>query len=457
MRTRSLRPLLATAALLSASAGCANAQDKPRISAEEAKPMDTTPWVPPPSRLARGEVAPDYARFGLDLFQRLAQARPDENVVVSPLSAGLAVSMVANGATGSTRAGIERALATGMELDALNAANASLAAALRTDDVELAVANSLWAREGVPFLPSFMERNQQFYRAQVATLDFNSPEAARRINDWASRNTNGRITQMVEPPLDADLILYLMNAVYFKGRWRDEFRAQATQPRTFHAPGGDVQRPMMTRTGSYGWMQGEGFQAVRLPYRGDRLAMYVLLPDTGQSLAQLRGRVTADAWQGWMTRLSPREVALTMPKYRLNVESRLNQPLSAMGMGGCVQPDGGPLWRPADAGVPGAAERLRGPGQAKGVHRGQRGGHGGRRRHGHRDANDEHAGAAAGVHGGPAVRHRHPRRPDGRAALHRPGDGSPDGVARVGESADRQDEGRRGGRGRIRPSIRFRG
>jgi serine protease inhibitor len=205
--------------------------------------------------------------------------------------------------------------------------------------VELAVANSLWARQGEPFLPSFMERNQQFYRAEVATLDFASPDAARRINEWASRSTHGRITRMVEPPLDGDLIMYLMNAVYFKGRWQDEFRPQATRLRTFHAPGGDVQRPMMSRTGSYGWMQGEGFQAVRLPYRGGRFSMYVLLPDSGQSLAQLRGRLSAEAWRGWMTRFAPRDVMLTMPRYRLNLESRLNQPLTAMGMAEAFDPN----------------------------------------------------------------------------------------------------------------------
>lgn len=339
MLARSLRPIVAAAVLLSAAAGCANPQDRPRIDTAGVKPLDTTPWIPGPGRLARGEAAPDYAAFGLDLFGRLASAKPDQNVVVSPLSAGLAVSMVANGATGSTRAGIERALSTGMELDALNAANASLAAALRTEDVELAVANSIWARQGIPFLRSFMERNEQFYRAQVATLDFDSPDAARRINEWASRNTNGRITQMVQPPLDGDLIMYLMNAVYFKGRWQDEFRPQASRPRTFHAPGGPVQRPMMTRTGSYGWMRGEGFQAVRLPYRGGRFSMVVLLPDSGRSLAQLRGGLSAEAWRGWMTRFAPREVALTMPKYRLNLESRLNQPLAAMGMAEAFDPN----------------------------------------------------------------------------------------------------------------------
>lgn len=338
MHVRTVRPLLAAAALLTVSAGCARAQDKPRIDAAEARPMDTTPWIPGPSRLARGELGPDYAAFGLDLFRRLADARPDENVVVSPLSAGLAVSMLANGATGDTRAGIERALATGMGLDALNTANASLAAALRSQDVELAVANSLWARQGVPFLPAFLQQNRQFYGAEIASLDLSTPDAARRINEWASRSTRGRITEMVDGPLDAEVILYLMNAVYFKGRWQDEFRAQDTRPRTFHAPGGAVQRPMMSRTGSYGYLRGEGFQAVRLPYRGERFAMYVLLPDSGQSLAQLRGRLAAEAWRGWMGEFRPREVRLTMPRYRMNVESRLNQPLTAMGMADAFSP-----------------------------------------------------------------------------------------------------------------------
>lgn len=336
MRALSLR---ATTALgvLALTAACAQAQDKPPISAEGVKPLDTTPWVPGPGHMDAQQNGPDYVPFGLHLFNRLAEPRAGENVVVSPLSAGLAISMLANGATGETRAGIERALDVGMGLDALNPANAALSQALRSDDLELAIANSLWARQGVPFLPTFMDVNRQFYGAEVATLDFNSPDAARRINDWASRNTRGRITRMVDR-LDTDLIMYLMNAVYFKGRWQDEFRAADTRPRTFHAPGGDVQRPMMARTGDYGHLRGEGFQAVRLPYRGGRFAMYVLLPDAGQSLAQLRGRMTAEAWRGWMDDFRVTEVSLVMPKYRMALESRLNNPLQAMGMADAFSP-----------------------------------------------------------------------------------------------------------------------
>ncbi|HEU0298725.1 MAG TPA: serpin family protein [Longimicrobium sp.] len=336
MHTFSLRPLAAFA-LLPLAAACASAQE-PRMDARDAKPLDTTPWQLPPGEIPALRPS-DYAAFGLDLFRQIAEARPDANVVVSPLSAGLAVSMLANGAEGETLAGIERALAAGMELEALNGTNAALAQALRTADVELAIGNSLWGRQGVPFLPAFMERNRRFYDAEVAALDFASPAAAERINRWVSESTSGRIARMVEPPISPDAVLFLMNAVYFKGRWASEFEAGQTRPMPFRAAGGrTVQRPMMSRTGDYGYLRGDGFQAVRLPYRGGRFAMYVLLPDASSSVAALRQRLTPQAWGEWMGGFGEREVRVVMPRYRINVESRLNGPLQAMGMADAFSP-----------------------------------------------------------------------------------------------------------------------
>jgi serpin B len=340
MRSILIRPL-AAAALLTLVAACVSAQEdkvderKPKqIDVRDVKPLDTQPWQLPPSQLPASSVV-DYAAFGLGVFRQLADAKPNDNVVFSPLSAGLAVSMLANGAQGETLAGIERTLGTGIGVEALNGANVALVQALRGGDVELAIANSLWARQGIPFLPSFMETNRRFYDAEVAALDFSSPAASARINRWVSDKTRGRITRMVEDgPIDADVILYLMNAVYFKGRWQDEFQAGATRPMPFHAAGGrTVQRPMMQRTGEYRYLRADGFQALRLPYRGGRFAMYVLLPDEGSSVAALRGQLTPQAWTDWMGRFGgAREVRVVMPKYRVNVESGLNRPLQALGM-----------------------------------------------------------------------------------------------------------------------------
>ncbi|HYR07347.1 MAG TPA: serpin family protein [Longimicrobium sp.] len=340
MRSFPIRPLVA-AALLTLGAACVSAQEdkmenRPpkQPDARDAKPLDTQPWQLPPGQRP-SFVTADYSAFGLGLFRQLADARPNENVVVSPLSAGLAISMLANGAQGETLAGIQRTLVTGMDVETLNGTNQALVQALRGGDVELSIANSLWARQGIPFLPAFLDRNRRFYDAEISTLDFATPEAAARINRWASDGTNGRITRMVEDgPLDGDLILYLMNAVYFKGRWQDEFQASATRPLPFHAAGGrTVQRPMMHRTGDYGYLRADGFQGLRLPYRGGRFAMYVLLPDQGSSVAALRGRLTPDAWAEWMGGFgAPREVRVVMPKYRINVESGLNRPLQTLGM-----------------------------------------------------------------------------------------------------------------------------
>ncbi|HEV3052308.1 MAG TPA: serpin family protein, partial [Longimicrobium sp.] len=296
------------------------------MNANDTFPLDQRPFASasvPPQR------TPDYAAFGLNLFQRLAGASRDQNVVISPVSAGLALSMLANGATGQTLAQIERTLATGLELEALNHGNAALSDALGTDDLELAIANSLWARG--PFLPSFVEQTTRLYSAQAGPLVSAAP-----INDWVSRNTGGRIKKMVQDPIDPLIILFLLNAVYFKGRWQDEFDPEVTRPGTFYSPSGPVERPMMSRTGYCGWLAGPGFQAVRLPYRGERFAMYVLLPDPGKDLASLRERLTSEAWTEWMDglrggRWGP-EVRVVMPRYRIEVTSPLNGSLQAMGM-----------------------------------------------------------------------------------------------------------------------------
>ncbi len=284
---------------------------------------DSTP--PAAAGGATGAV-PDYAAFGLDLFRRLADAEPDGNVVISPLSAGLALSLLANGATGGTLAEILRALATGMDLPALNDANAVLSGSLGSDDVQISIANSLWMR-GAPFLPGYVADSQRIYGAEVAPLTSAGP-----VNDWVSRNTGGRITQMVSDPIDPLVILLLLNAVYFKGRWEAEFSADETRDRTFHAPSGDVQRPMMSRTGTYGYLRTAGVSGVRLPYRGGRFAMYVLLPDEGRTLRQVRDTLSPDAWRGWMGGFRSTEVHVVMPRYRMSATSPLEEPLAAMGM-----------------------------------------------------------------------------------------------------------------------------
>lgn len=278
-----------------------------------------------------------HTGFGLKLFRTVAAAAGDRNVFMSPASVAFALSMTLNGADGETRAAMARALETqGMDLETLNAANAAWRAALSDPDpkVELAIANSLWGRQGVPFREDFLQRVRDAYASQVATLDFDSPSASRTINDWVSRSTRGKIPEIVPAQIDPETILFLINAIYFKGSWSTPFDPKQTRDGTWHLPGGaTVRHPMMNRTGSYRVLRGDGFQAVGLPYGGGRLAMYIFVPEAGSSLAALRARLDAGEWGRWMSGFREERIALTMPRYRLEYEVGLNDALKALGMG----------------------------------------------------------------------------------------------------------------------------
>lgn len=319
----------AVAALAVASAACA-----PPDAASAPRGADTIP--PPP----RGPAPTLYAPLGLGLFRQVAAAKPGENAFVSPLSAGMALAMVYNGATGET----QRQMAEVLGLDArgvdeVNAANRELRAALRSAGVELSVANALWARRGVPFEAAFTERVRAAYGAEVAEVSFTDPATAARINAWVARETRGRIRELVQAPMDPALVLYLTNAVYFKGRWADEFPKSATRDRPFRLPGGTASpRPTMHRMGRYGYREGDGFRAVRLPYRGGRMALYVFLPDSSSSLAAFRERLTAARWDRWMTEFAPREVDVALPRFRAEGTFPLVEPLGALGMRDAFDP-----------------------------------------------------------------------------------------------------------------------
>jgi serine protease inhibitor len=290
----------------------------------------------------------DYAGFGLGLFQRLASAAPDANVIISPVSAGLAVSMLANGAEGATLEGILRTLAATAGVEALNRGSAALMDGLRSDDLEIAVANAVWTRHDLPVLPGFLDAVRGPYAAEVASVDFRDRATVDAMNAWASRSTRGRIPMMVQHPLPPRQLLFLANAVYFKGRWQDEFRPAATRDLPFHTPTATIEHPLMHRTAHYGHLRGDGFSAVRLPYRGGRFAMYVLLPDSGVPLEAVRQRLGAEAWDGWMSGFRSREVRLALPRFRLRTSAGLIRPLSEMGMADAFDRNGARFTRLVD-------------------------------------------------------------------------------------------------------------
>jgi serine protease inhibitor len=278
-------------------------------------------------------VAEAQRAFSLGLLRHSIE--DEGNVCISPASIWLALSMTYNGAAGDTRTMMAKALSLGdMDLASLNGGNAHLHTLLTSPPtgVRLSIANSLWAKEGIRFEPEFMERNREFYRAQVETLDFTRPDAAKTINDWVAQATEDRIQDLIDS-IPNDAMLYLVNALHFDGRWSDPFSKDRTREADFRVEkGSPIRVPMMNRTGSYDYFEEEGVQAVRIPYGNGRWSLVAVLPPQDRPVRDWARSIDRKSWEHWVDHLGSREVALSLPKWRQEYKATLNATLAKLGM-----------------------------------------------------------------------------------------------------------------------------
>lgn len=307
----------------------------------------TGPATPTPMRaLSPQEATINRAngRFAFDLFHRVAAAEGDGNVFLSPLSVSMALGMTMNGADGETWEGMREAL----RLDAMtafemNSAWKSLRTLLLSADpaVTLTVANSIWSREGFAVEQAFIDTNRYYFDADVRALDFDDPGAADVINAWVREKTGDRIPGIVDAPIPALTMMYLINAVYFKGNWKTQFDPAKTQDTPFHPATGAAQSvPLMRREGNMRYLNNGTVEMVDLPYGWDRFSMAVLLPQQGQDIAVLRASLAEPGtWSALQDGLIERNILLLLPRFRMEYETRLNDVLSAMGMDEAFDPN----------------------------------------------------------------------------------------------------------------------
>jgi serpin B len=283
--------------------------------------------------------------FAFKLLKQLSAQQPKASIFVSPYSAAMALQMAANGAAGQTKTEMQQVLETsGISMTALNEASKAAAALLnpKGTNVILTTANALWYRQGAAVKPGFIEANKDCFSSTVKALDFRNARAAETIiNQWASEQTHGRINGIADGMIDpvyTDLIL--ANAIYFKGKWLDPFDTKLTKERLFHPATGAARKlPMMEMSKKFTCRKGSGYQAVRLPYIGYDLAMYVFLPDPGSSPAKLLQIMNGDNWRRvTMPGFSERDGLLVLPKFKLENTLELNVPLKGLGMRSAFDP-----------------------------------------------------------------------------------------------------------------------
>lgn len=298
-----------------------------------------------PRGLAKAEVdnrlISATTRFSFKLYDQLLKRRTSDNTFVSPTSAMLALAMTYNGSDGTTRQAMARTLELeGMSLEDVNRAFADLKTALAPSDpkVQLRIANSLWARHDFTLNPAFIERNKQHYDAEIASLNFADPATPKAINSWVNKNTEGKIEKIVEQ-IDDGTVLFLINAIYFKGEWQSAFKKEKTKQDVFKLAGGaQKELPMMSQSGSYFYYKGKDFQSVALPYGSGRVSMYVFLPDEQKGLEQFEKDLTPANWDVWMRSFQVTPGDLMLPRFKLEWESRLNKALIDLGMAEAFDP-----------------------------------------------------------------------------------------------------------------------
>ncbi len=298
-----------------------------------------------PRALSSGEQAVIDASnaFGFNLLRKLDRTRGDSNIFMSPLSASMALGRTMTGAAGQTFDEMRSALSFGARPSTeINAAYRSLIDMLRTLDpaVDFRIANSIWYRTGFPFETSFLDESKQFFDARVTGLDFASPSAVPTINDWVKQSTNGKIDAIVDGPIDADIVMYLINAIYFNGAWTTRFDKSLTRPDQFTTVAGSTAPiTMMHRTDTLRVAETPDAQVVDLPYGGGAFAMTIVVPKPGKGIDALVSSLSAESWASAVAGVVPRSAELVMPKFTLRWEALLNDPLQALGMRQAFQGD----------------------------------------------------------------------------------------------------------------------
>lgn len=273
------------------------------------------------------------ASFAFKLFSE-ANRGLKENVLVSPFSAFSALSMTVNGAAGETLNQMATVLGVSPgKIDALNAHNKSVFAELNSNKtVRLEIANAVYSDRSTPFKQEFINLCTSLYSAEAHVANFSDPQTVKTINDWCNQKTHGKIPSILDK-LSPEEKMVLLNAIYFKGAWQDQFEKMATNDDRFTTLAGVKKSVrMMHKQERFMFFQGEKFRSLLLPYLGRKQGMYIFLPDKDSDVSLFLSKLNEDNWKKWMRSFRSAEVNLSLPKFKIAYSQMLNGALSNMGM-----------------------------------------------------------------------------------------------------------------------------
>lgn len=276
-------------------------------------------------------------QFGFELFRKV-EASLDEpkNTMISPMSVSLALAMVYNGTEGNTKTQMEQMLhKAGMTSEDINQSYKDLVAALISHDpkVELSISNAIFYRKTFPVKDAFKTTNENFYNAKVSGLDFaKTAETLNTVNFWVNTNTKGKIDKIIED-VNAEDVMYLLNAIYFNGEWKYRFDTKETADRSFTKEDNTViQVPTMKIEKPFNYFNHSDFQLLEMPYGSGKYSMLIFLPNSGKNTSNVISMMSAENVNDWISKLSEQKKEVFLPKFEYKFDNSLKDELTALGM-----------------------------------------------------------------------------------------------------------------------------
>jgi serpin B len=273
--------------------------------------------------------------FAFDLFKKTLTTSKETNVFISPLSVSIALGMAWNGANGQTRTEMETALKmSGMTVSDINEYYKVMQSTLPSIDptTKLSIANSLWYRTGFPVKTSFLKVNTDYFNAYVKEMDFSKAWAVDTINNWCSAKTNKMIPSVLTE-IPSEIVMYLVNAVYFKGIWRKKFDKANTKEANFtNELGNTMKVNMMYQKDTFAYKSDAYAQYLDMPYGNKAFSMTVILPADGKTTSDVLASLTVEKWNSIISYMPTSEVEVYLPRFSNKNNLSLIPPLQSMGM-----------------------------------------------------------------------------------------------------------------------------
>lgn len=329
MKRKKVMSILLIIGMMSGLCGCGDYQSK-QITVPPSDDEEEQETQEEPDTENKADFSSGYMDFAFELFGSCA--KKDENVMVSPVSVSVALTMAANGAQGDTLSQMEEVLFGYEDLEDINKKLSGLADTLgQYEDVSWKMANSLWFREQevIQLQDDYVRNMQKWYDGELYRAPFDST-TVRDINHWVDEHTDGMIDEIIDE-IPAETILYLLNAVTFDAEWEEVYTKEAVWDDTFTMEEGRTQEMSMMNGTEMRYLADENTTGFIKPYK-EGYSFVALLPQEGMSLLDYEAQLDAEKWQGLMESVSEERVYTRIPQFSTEYEAELNDVLVDMGM-----------------------------------------------------------------------------------------------------------------------------